>query len=87
MVGLYLNPPDKAVVLCVDEKTQIQAPERTQPMLLLWGSATSRASPTSTSVMARPLFAALNVLDGAIIAQCKPPVLGKVGWAPLPSIR
>jgi putative transposase len=33
IVGLYLNPPDKAVVLCVDEKTQVQALDRTQPML------------------------------------------------------
>ncbi len=53
VVWLYLNPPDKAVVLCVDEKSQIQALERTQPMPPM-GSATSRVSPTPTSVMARP---------------------------------
>ena len=53
VVGLYLNPPDKAVVLCVDEKSQIQALERTQPLLPM-GSATSRASPTTTSVTAPP---------------------------------
>jgi hypothetical protein len=53
VVGLYLNPPDKAVVLCVDEKSQIQALERTQPMLP-WGSAISKASSTTTSAMAQP---------------------------------
>ncbi|WP_244622188.1 IS630 family transposase [Bradyrhizobium ivorense] len=72
VVGLYLNPPDKAVVLCVDEKSQIQALERTQPMLP-WGSATSRVLPTTTSIMARPPCSPpSNVLDGEIIAQCKP---------------
>ena len=58
IVGLYLNPPVKAVVLCVDEKTQIQALDRTQP-LLPWGWATSRVSP-------------LDVVTGAVIAECKP---------------
>jgi hypothetical protein len=42
VVGLYLNPPDKALVLCVDEKSQIQALERTQPAVPM-GSGTSRA--------------------------------------------
>jgi len=47
IVGLYLNPPDKAMVLCVDEKSQIQALDRTQPPP--WGSAMWRGSPTTTS--------------------------------------
>ncbi|MCP1835501.1 transposase [Bradyrhizobium sp. USDA 4532] len=72
VVGLYLNPPDKAVVLCVDEKSQIQALERTQPMLPMGlgyiegGTHDYQRHGTTT------LFAALNVLDGEIIAQCKP---------------
>lgn len=50
IVGLYLNPPDKALVLCVDEKTQVQALNRTQPVLP-WAWAMSRASPMTTSAM------------------------------------
>jgi putative transposase len=52
VVGLYLNPPENALVLCVDEKSQCQALERTQPMLPM-GLATSKASPTTMSVMER----------------------------------
>jgi putative transposase len=54
IVGLYLNPPDNAVVLCVDEKTQIQALERTQPILPS-GWATRKASPTTISGTGRRL--------------------------------
>ncbi len=53
VVGLYLSPPDKALVICVDEKSQCQALERTQPMLPM-GAAMSRVSPTTTSATARP---------------------------------
>jgi transposase len=70
VVGLYLNPPDKAIVLCVDEKSQIQALDRTQPSLpMKWGRAGTmthdyqRHGTTS-------LFAALNVLEGTVIGQC-----------------
>lgn len=62
VVGLYLNPPDKALVLCVDEKSQIQALERTQPGLPM---KKGRAGTTT-------LFAALNMLDGKVIGTCMP---------------
>ena len=71
VVGLYLNPPDKAVVLCVDEKSQIQALDRTQPGLPLkkgrCGTYTHDYKRNGTTT----LFAALNVLDGKVIGQCQ----------------
>ena len=71
IVGLYLNPPDHAVVLCVDEKTQVQALNRTQPMLPM-GWATSKGSPTITSVTAPPPCSpALDIATGQVITQCK----------------
>jgi putative transposase len=72
VVGLYLNPPDKAVVLCVDEKSQIQALERTQPMLPMGFGYIEGVTHDYQRHGTTTLFAALNVLDGAIIAQCKP---------------
>ena len=72
MVGLYLNPPDKAVVLCVDEKSQIQALERTQPMLPMGFGYIQGVTHDYQRHATTTLFAALNVLDGAVIAQCKP---------------
>ena len=72
MVGLYLNPPDKAVVLCVDEKSQIQALERTQPMLPMGFGYIEGVTHDYQRHGTTTLFAALNVLDGAVIAQCKP---------------
>ena len=70
VVGLYLNPPDKALVLCVDEKSQIQALQRTQPGLPLkkgrLGTMTHDYKRHGTTT----LFAALNVLDGRVIGQC-----------------
>lgn len=72
VVGLYLNPPDKAVVLCVDEKTQIQALQRTQPGLPMkkgrCGTMTHDYKRHGTTT----LFAALNVLDGRVIGECVP---------------
>jgi transposase len=71
VVGLYLNPPDKAVVLCVDEKSQIQALNRTQPGLPLkkgrCGTMTHDYKRNGTTT----LFAALNVLEGTVIGECK----------------
>ena len=71
VVGLYLNPPDKALVLCVDEKSQIQALQRTQPGLPLkkgrCGTLTHDYKRHGTTT----LFAALNVLDGTIVGQCQ----------------
>jgi transposase len=71
VVGLYLNPPQKALVLCVDEKSQIQALDRTQPGLPLktgrCGTMTHDYKRNGTTT----LFAALNVLDGKVIGQCQ----------------
>src|SRR5438552_8494194 len=70
VVGLYLNPPDKAIVLCVDEKSQIQALDRTQPGLPMkrgrCGTMTHDYKRHGTTT----LFAALNVLEGKVIGQC-----------------
>lgn len=72
VVGLYLNPPDQALVLCVDEKSQIQALERTQPVLPLGLGYVEGITHDYYRHGTTTLFAALNVLDGAVIAQCKP---------------
>src|ERR1700722_18156545 len=70
VVGLYLNPPQKALVLCLDEKSQIQALDRTQPGLPLkkgrCGTRTHDYKRNGTTT----LFAALNVLDGKVIGEC-----------------
>jgi transposase len=70
VVGLYLNPPQKAIVLCVDEKSQIQALDRTQPGLPLkkgrCGTMTHDYKRNGTTT----LFAALSLLDGKVIGQC-----------------
>src|SRR5437588_6598996 len=70
VVGLYLNPPDKAAVLCVDEKSMIQALDRTQPGLPLkkgrCGTRTHDYKRNGTTT----LFAALSLLDGKVIGQC-----------------
>jgi transposase len=70
VVGLYLNPPDKALVLCLDEKSPIQALDRTQPGLPLkkgrCGTMTHDYKRNGTTT----LFAALNVLNGKVIGEC-----------------
>jgi len=70
VVGLYLNPPDQAMVLCVDEKTQIQALDRTQPGLPMkkgrLGTMTHDYKRNGTTC----LFAALEVLQGKVVGQC-----------------
>jgi len=70
VVGLYLHPPEKAVVLCMDEKSSVQALDRTQPSLPMTkgrvGTMTSDYKRHGTTT----LFAALNVLDGTVIGQC-----------------
>ena len=72
VVGLYLNPPDKALVLSVDEKSQIQALDRTQPGLPMkrgrCGTMTHDYKRHGTTT----LFAALNMLDGSVIGKCLP---------------
>jgi len=72
VVGLYLNPPEQAVVLCMDEKSQIQALDRTQASLAIKrgraGTMTHDYKRNGTTT----LFAALDVLSGAVIGQCLP---------------
>ena len=72
VVGLYLNPPDNALVLCVDEKSQCQALERTQPMLPLGLGYAEGVTHDYKRHGTITLFAALDVLNGAILASCKP---------------
>lgn len=70
VVGLYLSPPEKAIVLCVDEKPQVQALERTQPVLPMGPARTERATHDYTRHGTTSLFAALNVGTGAVIGRC-----------------
>jgi transposase len=72
VVGLYLNPPDKALVLCVDEKSQIQALDRTQPLLPLRPGIPARQTYDYKRNGTTTLFAALNMLDGKVIGDCMP---------------
>jgi transposase len=72
IVGLYLNPPDKALVLCVDEKSQIQALERTQPILPLRPGIPARQTHDYLRHGTTTLFAALNMIDGTVIGDCMP---------------
>lgn len=72
IVGLYLNPPDKAIVYCVDEKSQIQALERTQPLLPLRPGIPARQTHDYMRHGTTTLFAALNMLDGTVIGDCMP---------------
>jgi putative transposase len=71
IVGLYLNPPDCAVVLCVDEKSQIQALERTQPLLPLGLGYVEGVTHDYIRHGTTTLFAALDVANGEVITQCK----------------
>ncbi len=71
IVGLYLNPPDKALVLCVDEKTQVQALNRTQPVLPLGLGYVEGVTHDYIRHGTTTLFAALNVATGGIISQCR----------------
>ena len=69
IVGLYMNPPDRAVVLCVDEKSQIQALNRTQPLLPLRPGMAERRSHDYERHGTTSLFAALEVKTGTVIGQ------------------
>jgi len=71
IVGLYVNPPDKAVVLSVDEKSQIQALDRTQPILPLRPGLPERQTHDYERHGTTTLFAALDVAAGKIIGQCQ----------------
>jgi len=70
VVGLYLNPPDKAIVLCVDEKSQIQALDRTQPSLPLKRGKKETITHDYKRNGTTSLFAALNMLGGKVIGEC-----------------
>lgn len=70
VVGLYLNPPDRAVVLCVDEKSQVQALDRTQPLLPLEPGQAERHTHDYARHGTTCLFAALNVATGSVIGKC-----------------
>jgi transposase len=72
VIGLYLNPPDKAIVLSVDEKSQIQALDRTQPILPLRPKLPERQTHDYERHGTTTLFAALNILEGTVIGQCQP---------------
>lgn len=70
IVGLYMSPPDNAVVMCVDEKSQIQALNRTQPMLPLRPGQVERRTHDYERHGTTTLFAALNVLTGKVLGEC-----------------
>jgi transposase len=70
VVGLYLNPPDRAIVLCVDEKSQVQALDRTQPLLPLEPGQAERHTHDYVRHGTTALFAALNVATGNVIGRC-----------------
>jgi putative transposase len=71
IVGLYLNPPDNALVLCVDEKSQCQALERTQPVLPMGLGYVEGITHDYVRHGTTTLFAALDIVSGEVIAQCK----------------
>lgn len=70
VVGLYMDPPDKAVVLCVDEKSQIQALDRTQPLLPMRPGQAERRTPSYVRHGTTSLFAALDIATGKVIGHC-----------------
>ena len=70
IVGLYMNPPDRALVLCVDEKSQIQALDRTQPLLPMRPGQAERRTHDYVRHGTTSLFAALDVKTGKVIGNC-----------------
>jgi transposase len=70
IAGLYLNPPDRALVLCVDEKSQIQALDRTQPLLPMRPGQVERRTHDYKRHGTTSLFAALDVKTGKVIGEC-----------------
>ena len=70
IVGLYLHPPDKALVLCADEKSQVQALDRTQPLLPMRPGQVERRTHDYVRHGTTSLFAALDVKSGKIIGEC-----------------
>lgn len=72
VVGLYMNPPDKAMVLCIDEKSQIQALDRTQPGLPMKKGRAATMTHDYKRHGTTTLFAALDVKSGIVIGECQP---------------
>jgi transposase len=72
VVGLYLHPPERAVVLCVDEKSQIQALEPSQPVRGVWPGRPEQRTHDYTRHGTTTLFAALEVATGRVLDQCRP---------------
>ena len=72
VVGLYMTPPDRALVLCVDEKSQIQALDRSQPMLPMRPGQPARRSHDYIRHGTTSLFAALDIATGRVIGKCYP---------------
>ena len=72
IVGLYMNPPDRALVLCVDEKSQIQALDRTQPGLPLKKGRAATMTHDYKRHGATTLYAAMDVKSGLVIGDCQP---------------
>jgi len=72
IVGLYLDPPERALVLCVDEKSQIQALDRTQPLLPMRPGQAERRTHDYERHGVTTLFAALDVKAGTIVGKCMP---------------
>jgi transposase len=70
IVGLYLNPPERALVLCVDEKSQVQALDRTRPVLPLRPGVPARQTHDYIRNGTTSLFAALDVATGKVIGSC-----------------
>ena len=72
IVGLYLDPPERALVLCVDEKSQIQALDRSRPLLPMRPGQVERRTHDYMRHGTTTLFAALDIATGEIIGQCFP---------------
>jgi hypothetical protein len=72
IVGLYLNPPQQAIVFSVDEKSQIQALDRTQPGLPMKKGRNGTTTHDYKRYGTTTLFAALNTLTGEVLSQCRP---------------
>src|SRR5262249_1970465 len=77
IVGLYLNPPDRALVFCVDEKSQIQALDRTAPILPWRHGLPERQTHDYQRHRTTTLFPAFNILNGKVIGSCLPRHRGK----------
>ena len=76
VVGLYHNPPERAVVLCVDEKSQMQALDRSQPVLPMMPGMPERRTHDYARHGITSLFAAFNIADGTVISRTAPPAPG-----------